>query len=387
MSVIVTIKTDHNPLEWMARLDALNVSYSRFASFPLIFSLPDVEPEFFDLDDWPEILDIEDSGKRLGTTVQSLNFYENWVGGNWGLARHTKRDLPWARLGLKLPSSSTFHATRDGTGVDIYVVDSGVEIAHPEFSGRATILFEHEDTAGIGDNNGHGTAVAACAAGINIGFARAALIWSCKCLDGATNTGSIANILSAIDAAITHYNGRARPAVINLSLTGSSTSLSTAVSNATTVGIVVVVAAGNDRSDLDSAYQAYPAESDYSITVGASTPADTPADFTNFGTRVDINAAGAMVHTAHLRSITEYAVWNGTSFASPMVAGAVACILQDYQKLTSNTQTQLVKNYLRQVATWGKLNITSTMLPLPNALLYMEPTSEYPMITGLTPNA
>lgn len=384
MGIIVTLRDDANRNEWMSRAIANGLIFNEFPALEHVFEITNLED--IDLAQWPELLDVEPSDKKMSPSLQTLNFAVGWVGANWGLMRHTSRNLPWPNSGLRLPISSEFVCARSGKGVDIYIIDSGVEVNHPEFTGRATILIEHEDTFGIGDNQGHGTAVAACAAGDTIGFARDALIWSCKCLDGATNSGLLSNILAAINAAITHSNGRSRPSVMNISISGPSSSLGSAISSASSVGITVVVAAGNDASNLDSAsYNAYPAESPYSITVAALSPNDSPANFTNYGTRVDIAAGGYLIYTANLRSTGQsYSVWNGTSFSSPLVAGAIACVLEDYEKPTTSNQTQQIKNYIREQATWGKISKSTKISTLPNAILYLDPTTTYPTISGLT---
>ena len=141
---------------------------------------------------------------------------------------------------------------------------------------------------------------------------------------------------------------------MSISIVGSSNSYTTAIAAATAVGIVVVAAAGNDASNLVTGYNTFPAETIGVITVGAIQPGDAPALFTNYGTRIDLLAAGASVYTSHLRSVNAlgYAIWNGTSFACPIVAGAIACVLQDYGSLQDHEDTQVVRNYMKDQATW-----------------------------------
>lgn len=391
MSVIVVLKDEAMPAAFIARAESEGMEVKTFESLDRLFEIMNREVEDLPLDRYPEISSVEPGDKVLRASfVQDLVFNTGWDGANWALARHIRRDPPWPDHGVRLPIASGVDLTRDGTGVDIYVIDTGVEVAHPEFGGRATMIYEFTSTGGVGDDHGHGTACAACAAGETIGFAREALIWGAKVLAN-DNTGQIANIIAGINAAVTHYTGRAatnRPAVMTISIQGSSNSYNSAISAATAAGMVVVAAAGNDASNLDSNdYSGFPAETPGAIAVGALQPGDAPASFTNYGTRVDLLAAGYRVWTAGLRSLVPggYRSWNGTSFACPTVAGAIACVLQDYQRLTTHQQTQLVRNYMKDQATWDRYLKDPRFEPMTPAILYLEPSAVYPPVPDLIP--
>lgn len=392
MSVIVVIKDEAMPAAFIARAEAEGMEVKTFESLDRLFEIMNREVEDLPLDRYPEISSVEPGDKVLRATfVQDLDFSAGWNDDNWALARHTRRDPPWPIYGARLPFSSDVDLDRDGTGVDIYVIDTGIEVAHPEFDGRATMIYEFTSTGGVGDDHGHGTACSACAAGSNIGFARGALLWGAKVLAN-DNTGSIANIVAGINAAVTHYNGRSatnRPAVMSISIIGDSSGYNSAIAAATAAGIVVVAAAGNDASNLDGSYGGFPAESPGALAVGAIQPGDAPASFTNYGTRVDLLAAGYLVWTAGLQSLVPggYRSWNGTSFACPTVAGCIACVLQDYQRLTNHEQTQIVKNYMKDQATWDRYLPDPRFEPMTPAILYLEPGAVYPAVPGLTPLA
>lgn len=391
MSVIITVRQGALPAAFLARAKAEGMDIKDFPGLDYIFEVFNREVEDFTAEMYPEVASAEPGDKVLRSSLaQELDFEAGWAGANWALARHIRRDPPWAVPGLRLPISSDFDCTRTGDGVDIYVIDTGIEVAHPELGGRATMVWEFTSTGGVGDDNGHGTACSGCAAGSTVGFARDALLWGCKVL-GSDNTGSLSNIISGIGQAVSHYNGRSetnRPAVMSISIGGeNSGSYGSALGSAMSAGMVVVASAGNDASNLDSNdFSAFPAETINVLAAGAIMPGDAPASFTNYGTRVDLLAAGYAVWTSTLRSTgNDYRLWNGTSFSCPTIAGAIACVLEDYQRLTSTAQTQQVRNYMKEQATWDRYIPSGRHEPMTPAILYLEPTDDYPVVPGLTP--
>lgn len=213
----------------------------------------------------------------------------------------------------------------DGAGVDVYVLDSGVRAAHVEFGGRVraghSVL--DDDPVGTTDCNGHGTHVAGVVAGSTHGVAKAADVVPVKVLD-CSGQGALSEILAGISWVVGDHRA-GRPAVANLSLGGgSSESLDDAVRDMVADGITVVVAAGNDGKD---ACTSSPARVPAAITVGASTPSDSIASFSNNGSCVDIFAPGIDIAAARHTSNTGSVARSGTSTAAPHVAGAAALVL------------------------------------------------------------
>src|SRR5690606_57344 len=62
---------------------------------------------------------------------------------NWGLARTIRRRAPWRTDIITRPIETFYDCVRDGGGVDVYVLDTGIRIAHDEFGGRASIIYEY----------------------------------------------------------------------------------------------------------------------------------------------------------------------------------------------------------------------------------------------------
>lgn len=243
--------------------------------------------------------------------------------------------------------------------VDVAVLDTGIDRHHPDLNvvGGANCLgttgggppwartYFCDSTQDGDDDHYHGTHVAGTIGALDndigvVGVAPGARLWAVKVLDK-QGSGSLSGIIAGIDWVV----ARTDIEVINMSLGGSgrSTAMDDAVQNAYDSGVSVVVAAGNADDDADL-YT--PANSPAAITVSAladfdglagavwngSPPAcrpdqdDTLADFSNWGTTVDIAAPGVCILSTYPIEQGEYATISGTSMASPHVAGAAALL-------------------------------------------------------------
>jgi subtilisin family serine protease len=119
---------------------------------------------------------------------------------------------------------------------------------------------------------------------------------------------------------------RALPAVANMSVSGGfSTALNDAVQRATSAGVTFAVAAGNSASDA-CGYS--PSSAPNAITVGATTSIDGMATYSNWGECVDVFAPGSNIYSAWNTDDYSMGYSNGTSMATPHVAGAAALYLQ-----------------------------------------------------------
>jgi subtilisin family serine protease len=199
--------------------------------------------------------------------------------------------------------------------------------------------------------------------------------------------GDDAAAIQAIDYAITHgvkvisasWGGRMSKA------DAESSELKNALIRAQNAGLLFVVAAGNDSIDNDSDAQAdYPAafHMDNMIVVAASDSKDALADFSNYGaTTVDIASPGVKILSTTVGStyqdvITTYTIhgktqaidWDGTSMATPIVAGAAALVWSKYPNETYQQIKQRILNSARPVAglkgkivTGGVLDVTAAL--------------------------
>lgn len=219
-----------------------------------------------------------------------------------------------------------------GRGVTIAIIDTGVEVNHPDLKDRIIggRNFTSEDGGDVNrynDYNGHGTHVAGIiAASANgtgvVGVAPEASLLILKILDRDGN-GTYESAIAALKYAITQGVD-----VISMSLGGpvDVPELHAAIQEAVSKEIVVICAAANsgDGNALTPEY-AYPAYYSEVISVGAATSSKRVAGFSNSNNQVDLIAPGVNILSTYLNS--SYARLSGTSMAAPYVTGAVALLI------------------------------------------------------------
>ncbi|QRW06453.1 Serine protease [Ceratobasidium sp. AG-Ba] len=214
-------------------------------------------------------------------------------------------DAPWgiSRISrtTRLPRGSSVHNTNyvfnrkpSGAGVDVYVIDTGVNTAHVDFGGRARwgATFGGYQNR---DGHGHGTHVAGTIGGKRYGVAKAASIIAVKTL-GDDNRGYMSDVIAGVDWATRQAMMIGRPSVINLSI------------------------------------EHQPARAQDVITVGATNIYDarwiwSSTSGSNFGPGVDIFAPGEDIISTWIGSTTATNRITGTSMAAPHVAGVIAYLL------------------------------------------------------------
>ncbi|PJF17531.1 Peptidase S8, subtilisin-related domain-containing protein [Paramicrosporidium saccamoebae] len=243
---------------------------------------------------------------------------------------YVQEDAPWQLPRMNDPESplvgSPYHFNATGKGVNVYTVDSGVMVDHPEFGGRAKLGFSIFGTGNFpNDCAGHGTQVASVIAGTNVGVAKLANIISCQVLD-CEGQGENSSVLAALNWIIDNH---VKPAVINMSVGGpKSPTVDAAVLAAVNRGVGVIVAAGNSMID---ACTLSPSGVDAAMVVGASDADLARADFSNYGSCVDLFAPGRHVIAAALPSQSTkngFTFVSGTSLSAPLVTGLYALLLE-----------------------------------------------------------
>jgi hypothetical protein len=295
---------------------------------------PRVETELAKL---RHIIDFEPDQPQHANLVPNDSLYtEQWSLHNTGQAH------PWfftsdsvGTPGCDINMEAAWEVTRGNSNIIIGLVDSGVDLTHPEFSGRILpgydFINNDDDPT---DDLGHGTKCAGImAAAVDnqegiAGVAPLCLLLPVKVLDQDGNgwaSITAQGIIYAVD------NG-ARVVNISLGGSGSSSTLEAAVSYAYDHGATLVCSAGNE----DEIQVNYPASYDETICVAALSPCcerANPSSCDNewwwgssYGEWVDVTAPGVRMHTTAIGGgyVDDF---NGTSAATPLVTGIVALML------------------------------------------------------------
>lgn len=252
---------------------------------------------------------------------------------NWHLRRITCKALPMKLL--YLPKNL-------GAGSVIYLVDSGVDDTHPQFtSSNIQHLWSWDNDST--DVNGHGTSMASLIVGSSLGVVPEATLKSVKIPFGTTITTSV--LLSAFDAILTDHLLTAGVKVVNCSWTVPKSSILDAkITELQTQGLVVVAAAGNNMVEADTLS---PVGLDSVLGVAASDSYDRVIAWgtgagSNWGPEVDITAPGIDVEVAVLGGTTE--TKSGTSISSSIVSGAVCQFIVENPTLTAVQIQEAVLN-------------------------------------------
>lgn len=274
----------------------------------------------------------------------------------------------------KIGLPSAWDVTTGRASVTIAVVDSGVDPGHPDLVGRVTQAPQNfSNDATISDENGHGTHVAGIvAAAANNGEGVAGVNWVVNVLAvkvlNSVATGTASSIASGI-----RYAADNGARIVNLSLGASSYSqtLAEAVVYAQQRGVLVIAAADNQYSSSP----VYPAALPGVVAVGATTSADVKASFSNYGSWVDIMAPGQGIVSTWPRSLSgsnpPYVVKDGTSMASPMVAGVAALLWSAYPYMSANGVMQRIYDTTTQIpggsnySIHGRIDAAAALAPLP----------------------
>lgn len=268
------------------------------------------------------------------TSVVSTSVSSAPLGQPWHLDRINQRTLPL--------DGNLSMGPLTGQGVTVYVVDSGVNLTHEQFGGRALAGLDeltHDNNDPVSpassDCNGHGTHVAALAGGSTVGVAPGSTVISVRVLD-CDGEGRVPYVVAALKWVRGHHVGNT-PAIVNLSLGvdigDEGSSIDEQVRALLAEGVVVTIAAGNgDSYGRYNSCDIAPAHVEGALTVGAVAINDAFTTYSGFGPCVDILAPGGTsstgIESAWIGGTSAYDIDAGTSMASPLVAGYVAQLLQ-----------------------------------------------------------
>ncbi len=292
------------------------------------------------------------------------------------------------RIDVDLHATIEIDGIDDSVDVDIAIIDTGIDIDHPDLRVAGGRRFYTRRWRSIEDNryddgNGHGTHCAGIAAAIDndlgvVGVAPGARLWAVRVLD-ANGEGYLSDVIAGIDW-ITDHADTIEVANLSLTATGKSDILREAIRNSVTAGVVYMAAAGNDGVDVygadglfgtsdDVIPAAYPEVATISAMVdtdgkpGGAGPADTDgnddtfAGFSNFSRGVvsanPVKSPGAaidlMMPAVAIRSCwagARYATASGTSMAAPHAAGLAALCIARHGRATNASGVYAIRQAL-----------------------------------------
>ena len=275
----------------------------------------------------------------------------------WGLDRIDQRDLPL---------NASYGYNTNGAGVTAYIIDTGIETSHPQFGGRATAGYDAYG-GNAQDCNGHGTHVAGTVGSTTYGVAKGVNLVAVRVLD-CGGFGDYGLVIAGVDWVTAHHQA-GQPAVANMSLAGWAYDLlDQAVTASIGDGVTYAVAASNDYGDDACFYS--PSRTPDALTVGATSSGDVRADFSNVGSCVDLFAPGVAITSTWLSGGIN--TIDGTSMASPHVAGAAARYLQANPGATPAA----VNAAILGAASTGK--VSDPGVGSPNRLLFVDGGSGTP---------
>jgi subtilisin family serine protease len=203
----------------------------------------------------------------------------------WGLNRISHR---------KLSGSDYVFDNSAGEGSCAYIIDTGLNVKHPEFEGRATLVANYDKIDGTDlDMFGHGTHVAGTIGSKSYGVAKKVKLFgvkACNMFGGC----EVSNVIKGIQTVLTDSKTRDCPkgVVINISLGSSDKewqSVRDVTQEAADAGVFIAVSAGNSFTD---AKKFNPASAPGVCTVGATDDKDVMAVFSNYGQPVAVFAPG-----------------------------------------------------------------------------------------------
>eukprot|EP01114_Cavostelium_apophysatum_P006754 TRINITY_DN1820_c0_g2_i1.p1 TRINITY_DN1820_c0_g2~~TRINITY_DN1820_c0_g2_i1.p1 ORF type:complete len:432 (+),score=109.15 TRINITY_DN1820_c0_g2_i1:52-1296(+) len=240
-----------------------------------------------------------------------------------------------------------------GEGVDAYVIDTGINIDHVDFAGRATWGGNFVDQTNT-DCNGHGTHVAGTIGSQTYGVAKKVSLIAVKVLD-CTGSGTNSGVIDGINWVASNYAATGKkPSLANMSLGGGfSSALNAAITAVVAEGVTFAVAAGNDDKNSCDYSPASLGADGVTITVGATdidadasgAQLDNRAYFSNYGKCVTIFAPGVLIASTWIGpNNNEIKTISGTSMATPHVAGVIAMYLGENPQATPAQVKQFLEH-------------------------------------------
>lgn len=265
--------------------------------------------------------------------------------------------------------------TPPGPGRPVTIVDSGIDVTHPEFLGRAnTETLNEQEPAGVGGEHGTavGSVVAAPENGLGlVGVYPEAVLRSWDAAKGAGTQLETFEIVQGILAA-----ANSGPGVVNLSLGGEQKEdvIEQAIYEAVRKGTLVVAASGNSGEEGNPL--GYPASIPHVLTVGATDSSNGVASFSNRSRFVDLAAPGVAIPIATAVG-KGWRTADGTSFSAPLVSGAAAWVWTARPELDASQLFEVMRRSAVDIGAPGRDDAAGFgLLNVPAALTFPAPVRD-----------
>jgi subtilisin family serine protease len=261
--------------------------------------------------------------------------------------------LPW---GVDRIDADLAWSTTKGTGVKVAIVDTGIDMDHPDLAANIKGGFnalaprgKYKDPNNFDDDNGHGSHCAGIVAAIDneigvIGVAPEAWLYGVKVLDGA-GFGYDSDIIEGIEWCVDNSMQ-----VCSMSFGGyeDDQAFRAAIDAAWNAGIVMVAAAGNDGyEEPDLLPAGYPT----AIAISAMDSDDSIVWWSNYGDEIELAAPGVSIYSCYKRG--GYTTMSGTSMACPHVSGVAALVLAVHPSYTNDQVRQTLWNTAEDLGASG----------------------------------
>ena len=278
-----------------------------------------------------------------------------------------------AERGYHLYAVGADRAEPPGPGFPITILDSGVDLFHPDFAGRPNTIALNRQTVDRNDpDEYHGTVVASTAAAAVNGVGGEGVYPGAVVRTFDFDDLSDASVIAGLAAAVA-----AGPSVINMSLGGSSPSRAEyeAIQYAVGMGSLVVAASGNELEEGNP--MLYPASYPHVLTVGATDRAGQPSVFSSTSAAVDLVAPGEDLPLQHPTDPDLFGLESGTSFAAPIVSAAAAWVRTVRGTMTPTQLADLLRASAKDIGPAGFDERTGFgLLDIPRALTLKLPAAD-----------
>ncbi|OJD30879.1 peptidase s8 s53 subtilisin kexin sedolisin [Diplodia corticola] len=337
------------------------------------------------LGDMVEVESVEKSAVMSASSLRSKRDVSTRGGSPWGLQRISSELAVGGNATDGLAFTYSYENAQLGKGVDIYIVDTGVNVDHVAFQGRARNGWTAypdtsdrpvdgwtDDRGNYTDGAGHGTHVSGTSAGATLGIATGANIIAVRVLD-ADGGGKSSDTIAGINWVIQQHDQRKTESdfvgsILSMSFGTEETvdTLSNVIKLATQSGIHASVAAGNKGKDACDYSPSNVGGSNSSVvSVGSIGITDEVSSFSNTGACVDVYAPGEDILSTYIGGDNVVQYLDGTSMACPHVTGVMAYLMDKEPALRQDPaamKARLTSTGLLSSITGLVLDSTQTVL-------------------------